>query len=229
MILAFLDIVLSTVNCVTLLFTVLLLRKRSNSKIILQIMISFWFFFLNSVLPPQAGPVICLTLRFFTRLFFFTKDNNNSLNLILFYLQSTKSCLERPFLAHTASQAPDCTQHTTYERQTGNKNGLTVDENSGTRRGKWQVCWFAIWKYIYNFLALGFQDVQGRFLWERKGKVAEGLKTECRNSVGTKQRTVWYEESGGWEYRKQSGENGRVCKVEDGHTKIRQSNASDNI
>ena len=65
-------------------------------------------------------------------------------------------------------------------------------------------------RYFWVILEL----VQKAFLSQRKGKVISCRWTEDRKRRGNQQWKVWYEESGGWEPQKQSGEYGRVCKVE---------------
>ena len=52
------------------------------------------------------------------------------------------------------------------------------------------------------------------------GEVREGHSTQIdwkQKRRRNPQWRVWCEESGGWEYQKQSGEYGRVCKFEDSH------------
>ena len=51
-------------------------------------------------------------------------------------------------------------------------------------------------------------------------RVFVGEEEEAHSCTGTEDRKggrVWSEESGDREYQKQSGEYGRVCKVEDSH------------
>ena len=49
---------------------------------------------------------------------------------------------------------------------------------------------------------------------KRKGKVVAYRGAEDRKRHGNQKRKVCYEESRGWEYEKQSGEYGRVGKLE---------------
>ena len=52
------------------------------------------------------------------------------------------------------------------------------------------------------------------------GEVGKGhsmLMDRKQKKRGNRQWRVWCEESGGWEYQKQSGEYGRACKVENSH------------
>ena len=76
------------------------------------------------------------------------------------------------------------------------KMGLRWMKIVAQGRGNGRSVGLPFGKNKYDFLADGFQDDQGRFLLERNGKVAKGLKTKCRN-CGNQQWRVWYEESGG--------------------------------
>ena len=87
-----------------------------------------------------------------------------------------------------------------------------MDADSSTEQKTWQVYSFA----KINVFSLHLNESREGFCRRGMGRsfYADWLKTEKAQEP---QWRVWCEESGGWEYQKQSGEYGRVCKFEDSH------------
>ena len=69
------------------------------------------------------------------------------------------------------------------------------------------------------------KEMSWGWIWRSRERASFGEEGEGhsmqrgwkRKMLGNQKRKIWYEEPGEWEYKKLSGEYGRMCTVEDSH------------
>ena len=115
--------------------------------------------------------------------------------------------------AHTCTHTPHkytgfskLNLHKTSVDSRGLRQRKTASGNGMEKRGRLIITWFDLKSWA-------------GFCWRGSGSHSME-KGQRQKRHGNQHWEVWYKESGGWlEYRKQSGEYGRVCKVEKSHNK----------